>query len=627
MGANNNPSFSYRFGPFSVDVPAGQLRKHGTKIRLAGQPFEILVMLLERAGEVVTREELQQRLWRNETFVDFENSLNKAINKLRQTLADSAEQPNYIETLPRRGYRFIFPLEDTLSSEFRTSADAKEVVNVHDSPSSSSRWITYAIAIGAATAIAFLLVNRWQKQNSETTIKSVAVLPLDYLSNEPGQEFLVEGITDELITQLAKSGAFRVTSRTSSMQYRKTRKGVGEIGKELGVDAVVEGSIERSGDHLRIRAQLVRTATDQHIWAESYDGAVSDLLSLEDRVAKDIATKVAINLTPDQQERFLHTHAVDAEAYQDYLRGRFFWNQRTAEAYTKALEYFQKAVDRDTGYAAAYAGLADTYLLLGGYGISSQNDAIPKAREAAKKALEREDLAEAHASLALIAVNYDWDWKTAEREYLRAIALNPNYATAHHWYGQAYLALVGRFDEAVSEMKRAQELDPLSPMIATDLGVTYYLARRYDDGIHEFERTLEMHPHFLFAEIHMARCYEKKNMNERAIAILENAQKHGDDFFLKEELGRLYAEAGRTKDAETILNDLRRTATSRFEDTTILNGVLIGLKRNDEALTGMQRGLEVHSTVLTSLKVNPIYDPLRSDPRFDELLRKVHLAE
>jgi TolB-like protein/DNA-binding winged helix-turn-helix (wHTH) protein len=653
MDARASSSSIYRFGPYHVDVPAGQLRKHGSKIRLAGQPLDILVMLLERAGQVVTREEIQQQLWSGETFVDFENNLNKAINKLRQALADSAERPTYIETLPRRGYRFIAPINgrppevtpaeipqemqeaaagigNDLAKEtpaFRAPTPQEEASPAAPGATRSSRWPLYGIAFVAIALCALFVANRWQAHNANKPITSVAVLPLEYLSNEPGQEYLADGVTDELITQLAKTGGFRVTSRTSSMQFKKAHKNLQRIAGELGVEALVEGSIERVGDQVRIRAQLVRASTDQHLWAESYDGAVSDLLSLEDRVARDIALKVAVNLTPGQERVFVRTRTVNPDAYLDYLRGRDLWNQRTADGFEKALRYFQAAIDKDPNYGAAYAGLADTYLLQGGFFFRSQNETIPKARAAAQKALQIEDLAEAHATLGLIAENYDWDWPGAEREFRLAIALNPNYSTAHHWYGEAFLALTGRFDEAFVQMKQAAELDPLSPIISTDVGVTFYLARRYDQAIPQLARTLELYPDYEEAEIWLARSYEQKKQCSEAISVLDQNKPFPDTLLQSAERARIYAECGRQTESLKILADIQRQASTRFLDPAIPGGIFIGLGRRNEALTQLERSVAVHSTSLTSLKVLPMYDPLRSDQRFAALLRTVHLSQ
>jgi TolB-like protein/DNA-binding winged helix-turn-helix (wHTH) protein/Tfp pilus assembly protein PilF len=643
---------TYRFGPYYVDRPAGQLRKHGAKIRLAGHPFEILVMLLERAGRVVTREELQQRLWSGETFVDFENSLNKAINKLRQALADSAEQPTYIETLPRRGYRFIAPIDGSpskltpgqipqqmLESAARTGDDAakglsdaqvralrEDVSQAGRRVNRSSPWLACGFVCVALTLGLLFFANHRQKQRSDRSITSVAVLPLECLSSEPDQEYFADGVTDELITQLAKGGLFRVTSRTSSMQFKKSHKNLRQIAGELGVEALVEGSIERAGDRVRIRAQLIRASTDQHLWAESYDGTVSDLLPLEDRVARDIAVNVAANLTPAQQ-RIVRTRTVNPDAYLDYLRGRYFWNQRTADGFEKALRYYQAAIDKDPNYGPAYAGLADTYLLLGGYEFHSQNEVIPKARAAAQKALKIENLSEAHASLGLIAENYDWDWPSAEKEFRLAIELNPSYSTAHHWYGEAFLAVTGRFDEALVEMKRAAELDPLSPIISTDVGVTLYLARRYDQAIPHLARTLELYPDYEAAEIWLARSYEQEKQCHEAIAVLDQHKASLETMVKSEERARIYAECGRQTESLRILDHVRRQASTGFVDPALSGHIFIGLGWRNEALTQLEKSVPLHSTALTSLRVNPIYDPLRSDRRFAVLLQTVHLSE
>lgn len=652
MGTESRLPPAYQFGPYQVDIAAGQLRKHGAKVRLAGQPFDVLVLLLERGGQVVTREELQRRLWSDETFVDFENSLNKAINKVRQALADSAEEPAYIETLPRRGYRFIAPIQESAPEvpkaessgrgPERTGAAGKDLTEERTAAGAETQqgagqigtrraWrfqaLGYGMGFAALAVCALFLAMGWARKHASKAITSVAVLPLEYLSNEAGQEYFADGVTDELITQLAKTGAFRVTSRTSSMQFRKTNKSLPQIARELGVEALIEGSIERAGERVRIRAQLIRASTDQHLWAESYDGEVSDLLSLEDRVARDIALKVAVNLTPAQERQLVRARGVNRDAYLDYLRGRYFWNLRTADGFEKALRYFQAAIDKDPNYAAAYAGLADTYILLSDHSRRSENEIIPQARAAAQRALQIENRSEAHASLGLIALNYDWDWKTAEKEFRLAIALNPNYSTAHHWYGEAFLALTGRFDEALVEMRQAAELDPLSPIISTDVGVTLYLARRYDQAISQLARTLELYPDYQEAQVWLARAYEQKKQYREAISVLDHGNSEGETLLMNQERARIYAECGRQTESLRILEEVQKQESTQFLDPMISGSIFIGLGRKGEALTQLEKAVPVHSTALTSLKVLPIYDPLRSEPRFTALLRTVHLSE
>jgi TolB-like protein/DNA-binding winged helix-turn-helix (wHTH) protein len=640
-----------RFGVFEANLRSAELRKYGTRIKLQERPFQILALLLRRPTEVVTREELRTELWPANTFVDFDHAISSAVSKLREALCDSADTPRFIETVGRRGYRFIAPIDGSPSEVIPSEishpepeagaggALAQELLDLRapasqDQASQVGRrsiWSWRRLVYGLVSVVLILCVllfaNGWQKHNSNGSITSVAVLPLEYLSNEPSQEYLADGVTDELITQLAKTGAFRVTSRTSSMQFKKSNKGLRQIAGELGVDALVEGSIERAGDRVRIRAQLIQASTDQHLWAESYDGGVSDLLSLEDRVARDIAWQVAVNLRPGQERGFLRARTINPEAHLDYLRGRYLWNQRTADGFEKALRYFQAAIDKDPNYAAAYAGLADTYLLQGGFFFRSQNETIPKARAAARKALQIEDLAEAHATLGLIAENYDWDWPEAEKEFRLAIALNPNYSTAHHWYGEAFLALTGRFNEALAEMKRAAELDPLSPIISTDVGVTLYLARRYDQAIQQLARTLELYPDYLEAQIWLARSYEQKKQCAEAISVLDQNKLVPDTLFKSAERARIYAECGRQTESLRILDDVQRQTSTRFLDPAIPGGIFIGLGRTNEAFTQLEKSVAVHSTFLTGLKVAPVYDPLRSDPRFAALLRTVHLSQ
>ncbi len=402
-----------RFGDFEANLRSGELRRNGLKIKLADQSFQVLATLLENPGEVATRDELKQKLWAEDTFVDFEGGLNSAIKRLRDALGDSAEAPRFIETLSRRGYRFIHPVDRD------TRADLGR-------------------------------------------IQSIAVLPLENLTGDPSQEYFADGITDALITRLAQIGALRVISRTSVMGYKGKSKLLPEIAQELSVEAVVEGTVARSGNRVRITAQLVHASSDQHLWAMQYERDLTDILLLQAEVASAIADEVQVRLTPPERARLASARRIDPEAYDAYLRGRLHWNKRTEEGMKRGLELFQRALEKDPTYALSHAGVAECYNMLGFWGVAAPHDVSPKAKAAASKALEiDENLAEGHAARAWVRFAYDWDWAGAEKELQRALELNPGYATAHQWYSHL-LVYQGRVAEALAEVQRTLDLDPLS---------------------------------------------------------------------------------------------------------------------------------------------------------------------
>src|SRR5437867_1875898 len=428
-----------RFGPFELDRDAEELRKNGIKIRLQEQPLQILEILLQHPGKVIAREELREKTWPSDTFVDFDHGINNAIKRLREALGDNTETPRYIETLPRRGYRFIGKIE-------------------REAP----------------------------------RFRSLAVLPLENLSRDPEQEYFAEGLTEALITTLAKIGELRVVSRNSVMQYKGVHKPVNEIARQLEVDAVVEGSVLRVGRRVRITAQLIEAANDRHLWAESYERDLRNVLTLQSEVAQAIAREIRVKLTPVDQARFAEVRAVDPDAYEAYLRGRYHWNRRPSE-FAKAIQCFQEAIAKDSTYVAAYAGLADCLSGLNVWGIVPASEGSVKAKALAQKALEMDhSSAEAHVSLAF-ATMYHYDFLTAEREFERAIELNPRYTLAHQLFGW-YLCTMDRYEEAYAEFQRAIRLDPLSSVIHAMLGNVLIYARRYDQALKQCAKALELDP-------------------------------------------------------------------------------------------------------------------------------------
>jgi TolB-like protein/DNA-binding winged helix-turn-helix (wHTH) protein len=496
-----------RFGSFEMDLRAGELRKHGVRIRLQAQPVQILGMLLERPGEVVTREELRQALWPGDTFVDFDHGLNNAINRLREALGDSAGSPRFLETLPRRGYRFIAAVEGVLSSSSQNSAaqvaDTAPPTPASDKPTAlpveslnaslrTRLWIAGG-AGGAALLVLLVSLNtggvrqRLLKASPPRRIQSIAVLPLVNLSGDPSQEYFADGMTDELITQLAQIGGLRVISHTTAMQYKGTRKSVPEIGRELQVDGIVEGTVFRSGEQVRISAQLVDAPTDQHVWAQSYERDLRDILALQKEVAGGVARQIRAKLLPGEQPR-----AVNPQAYEAYLRGRHDLNAATSKAdLENSIANFKSALGKDTQFALAYSGLALSYLALADFYLAP-HEVMPKAEEAARKALELDDtLSEAHDALGYVELIYRWDWPAAQQHLHRAIELNPSNALAQDHYAN-YLSALGRHAEAFTTSERARELDPLSLLIQANNGMYFFLGREYDRAIEREHNALEL---------------------------------------------------------------------------------------------------------------------------------------
>ena len=502
MGPSLDPPRILSFASFEVDVVSGELRRQGLKVRLQEQPFRLLVLLLDRAGGLVTREEVREALWPADTYVDFDHSVNTAVRKLREALGDSAEAPRYVETIARRGYRFIAPVSLRPTAHVPHPVDAAA-----PSPQSSTaprralparRLLVPAIVagIGVAALMAYWAAARPGPAAQSRHRLTLAVLPFDNLSGDANQEYLSDGLTEEMITQLGRlePDRLRVLARSSTWKYKRADKDIGRLRRELGADYILEGSIRLAADRVRVTAQLVQADDQSQVWAGSYERDLRDVLIVQSEVAEAVGKNIAITLTPDAQARLSHARSIHAEAYQDYLRGRYFFNRRTETAIRQALGYFQKAIAADAGYAPAYSGLADCYSSLGAASVVGglpPREAMPEAKAAAVKALQIDDtLAEAHASLAQVHLLYDWDLVASEKEFRRAIELDPNYTAAHHWYSHCLLPL-GRTADSLAESKRALELEPLQLVVGTHLGWHYLYARQYDQlERFQFERAL-----------------------------------------------------------------------------------------------------------------------------------------
>jgi len=561
-----------RFGVFEVDSRAGELRKQGAKVKLQKQPFQILQVLLQSPGEIVTREDLQQRIWPSDTFVDFDHGLYNAIRRLREALGDSAETPHYVETLARRGYRFIGRAESA------------------------------SIAI-------------------PSPIRSLAVLPLENLSHDPEQEYFSEGLTEALITTLAKIGELRVVSRTTAMQYKGVRRPLREIARELDVDAIVEGTVLRAGDCVRITAQLIDAPRETHLWAESYDRGLRDVLALQAEVAQAIAREIRVKLTPIDQARFAKIHTVVPGAYDAYLKGRYHWNRRPAGV-VEAVKCFEQAVTQDPTYAPGYAGLADGLSSMGAWGLVPANEGCIKAKRLAQRALEIDpSLAEAHTSLAY-ATMYHYDFLAAEREFEQAIEINPRYAAGHHLFG-LYLAMMGRYEEAYTEFQRAIRLDPLA-VSKNLLGFNCLYARRYDQAVSEFVKILDLDPEDGPALCGLGWAYSWKGLHELAIAALRKGVNLWPGTSPLTMLGEAYAAAEQRDDAQKVLEQLFVLSKERYVTPYGVARIYNALGQKAEALQWLETSYQLQAEWLLLLKVDARFDDLRSNPRFQDLMKRMN---
>jgi TolB-like protein/DNA-binding winged helix-turn-helix (wHTH) protein/Tfp pilus assembly protein PilF len=637
--ASPPPNSVVRFGTYEVSLQSGEVRKAGLRIRVQQQPMKLLAVLLEHPGEVVTREELRSRVWPNESFGDFDQALNIAIGKLRSALGDAAENPRFIETLPKRGYRFIADVSvlDAVAHPKRPESVAGDLpardpgltleeAGVTVAPKRQP-WLPRRVIV--ALVLSLLIFFAWRFRSwapALTGIRSIAVLPLENLSGDASQNYFADGMTDELITDLAQISALRVISRTSVMVYKGARKPLPQIARELNVDAVVEGTVLRSGDQVRITAQLIEASTDKHLWSRTYQGDLRDTLALQNRVASAIADQIRISLTPQEQAALKNVKVVNPEAYESYLKGRYFWNKRTADGLKVALAYFTQAIEEDPKYAQAYSGLADTYALLGDwqYAVMTPQEAFPKAKAAAIKALELDStLGEAHNSLAFVLDGFDWDLDGGGKEFERAIKLSPGYATAHHWYAW-HLSLLGRFDEAIMEMRKAENLDPLSLIINADLAELLSLAHSYDESIRQSRKTIEMDTNFALAHNQLAQAYLQKHMYDEAVAELQKAVRlSGDSPTCLANLARAYIASGKRSEAAKLLGDLKKRSNPSYSNAAEIAMIYASLGDADQAMTWLEKGF--HERFNPGVLLRPGFDPLRSDPRFQNLLHRIGL--
>ena len=622
-----------RFGVFEVDFQAGEVRKAGLRIKLQEQPFQVLAMLLERRGEVVTREELHQRLWPGDAFGDFDHGLNTAVKKLRQALGDESDNPRFIETLPRRGYRFIAAIvpADGASSPDRPPSPAPAIAQ--PTPTRSLPWplpAKVAACTGILVAVVFviwMLAGRGLRAPSASplSIQSLAVLPLENLSGDPAQDYFADGMTDELITDLGQISSLRVISRTSIMGFKGVRKPLTQIARELNVDAVVEGTVVRSGDHVRITAQLIYAPTDRHLWAQSYEGDLRDVLGLQNQVAGAIARQIRIQLTPRQQAVLKNARVVNPEAYDDYLKA--FSPRRTIDGLQTSIAYFQQAIEKQPDYAEAHAGMGDAYMRLGHMVALPPEEAFPRAKSQALQALELDDtLAEAHAVLATVKFLYDWDFPGAEKEFLRAIELNPNSIDAHALYAD-FLNAMGRPDEAIAERRRNQGIDPLSLEAVGGQAAELYWARRYDEVIEVTRKVLAVDPNLWSGRLYLGLALAQKHQFPEAIAELQKAVEVTNATTWIAFVADAKALSGDKAGARKILSDLQELSKRTYVSPWWMAIIYSDLGDKDKAFFWLEKCYQRREHDLAFSKVWPMFNSLHSDPRYQDLMRRVGLPQ
>ena len=650
---------TYRLEEFELDPNKRRLAgADGKPVHLSHKPFQVLLYFIENRDRMVSRQELLDQFWEGRDVYDI--TLTKCVGAIRKALGENTETPRFIETRWAEGYRYIGPLEEidapvsagtkeglvsgadpakaenllTTASENLPSTKAQDnsvVATADATPGKRGifrRWYVYiaivVLLIGGAL-LAFMLL-RPASPDSLARIRSLAVLPLKNVPDDSNYEYLSDGITESLITALSQIENLKVISHGSVLRFKHRDADPREVGRQLGVASILEGSVRRDGERVRVSVRLVKTEDGSVLWAgETYERSINDLATLQDEITSQLATRLEAKLL-GRDHASTPRHSRDAEAYQLYLKGRFFWNKRTQESIEKSVEFFNQAIARDQKYAMAYSALAESLVLQSLWGSTSSRESNSKARDAAEKAMVLDvTLAEPHVALGLIKEQHDWDWIGAEREFQQALKLNPNYATAHQWYGE-FLVFMGRTEESLKLLRRAKELDPLSPIINTQVGYPYYCARQYDAAIVEFKKALELEPNFAPALNYLARSYQAKGMDDEAMSTFHKAVEHsGGSPVMRARLGWAYAKTGNAVEAKRILRELEAEAKTRYVAPCLIAALYVGLGDKEQAFVWLEKAFQERDVLLMTLNVESHLDPLRSDRRFQELVRRVGL--
>ncbi len=615
-----------RFRDYELDPDGFELCRAGHRLRLERKPMELLILLAEKQGQLIKREEIIEKIWGKDFFFDAENGINNAVRKIRSALNDDPEQPRFVETSVGKGYRFITPVQRVL--EPASSLATKPLIRQRPA---AFRWkpawvLALGLAAFIAAAFAFNLAGIRSRvfARSVPPIRSIAVLPLQNLSGDATQEYFVDGLTDALITELAQFSSLRVISRTSAMHYKGSHQALPEIARELNVDAVVEGSVIRSGNRVRITAQLLEARSDRHLWAKAYDQDIREIMSLQHDVANNIVHEIQAKLTPQENLRLSRKQQVDPEAYDDYLRGLYFWHKFTESGMRQAQEYFEKSVQKDPSYALGYAWLANTYGQLGDY-VGPRKDFMLKSKETSQKALQLDDnVAAAHGALGWVRWAYDWDWPGAESEFKRAVQLSPGHALSHGIYAR-YLDSMGRFEEAIQEHRIARELDPLDLVLIYDLGDHFGVSREYDKAIVEYRLVLEMDPNFIGAHRGLALAYEGKGMEKESISEWQEEATLAGAPNLAEAIKIAYVRGGYKSALKARLTyDQHRRSEGSYVSFSRFARTYAALGEKDLAVQALEKAFAEREP-MAWLNVDPEWDPIRADQRFQDLVRRVGL--
>lgn len=596
-----------RFGPFELDRDSGELRKHGLRVKLHEKPQQVLLALLEQPGQVITRKALQDLLWPGQTFVEFENGLNNAISRLREALGDSAETPRFIETVPRHGYRFLVKVSrDTPSARLATPL---------------RNWLL-VIALTLGEALLLGAVFHFALPSSKA-IQSLAVLPFRNLGTGTADDYFADGMTDAVTTQLAKLGVSKVISETSVAQFRDTKETVPDIARALGVDAIVEGAVLREGDRVRITVQLIRADTDRHIWAESYERNMADILGLQSDVALGVARAIQSKLSPAKASQHAPPRPVNTEAYNAYLEGRYLLREGSEGlGLGRGKEYLERAIQLDPGFAPSYVVLSTYYVLAD---AESPDIAFPKAKDLAQKALQLDpNLPEAHACIGFAYFYGDWNWSSAETELKRAIALDPDLSLGHRWYA-VYLAAMGRDSEALAEAERAEDLDPLSIVSHDGLAIVALWTGHYDRSIQEGQKILELAPNDARGYEHLAVGHLQTQMYQEALLEAEKGSElsRRDPLFIFLS-AFAYGRLGKMQQAEMLLEEMRGASGKRFVSPYFVASAFAGMNRSKQAMDALDEAYRVHDPYLVFIRVTPWFDSFHSDPRFQDLLQRMN---
>lgn len=631
----------YQFGEFCLDPQNRVLRRGGTIVPLTPKAFDVLLLLVQNSGRIVTKDELMKGVW-GDSFVE-ESNLTQTIFKVRKALDETSDH-RYILNVQGQGYRFLLPITETTNQgrEVETpvaspSAERVPKDRMASPPRSAMDWRLAVVSIAAAAVlITGLAVWRWHPRHSAAEQPGkimLAVLPFENFTGDPSQDYFSDGLTEEMISQIGNldPAHLGVIARTSVMQYKRSQASIPQIGADLGVQYVIEGSVRRDSERVRITAQLIQVKDQSHLWAREYDRDLGHLLELQEEIAREVANEIEFSLSGRRPIEAVREGAAPPpgaksyEAYDLYLKGRYFWNKRTGDGFRQAADYFQKAIDKDPTYGRAYAGLADTFSLMSTWYVGPQNELMPRARTAALRALELDEhLAEAHASLALIKENYDYDWQGAESEFQRAIQLNPQYATAHQWYAE-FLSWQGRFREAFAESEQARQLDPLSLIITSDHASILYYSRQYESALKQYRSVLELDPDFQHAWDGTIPCDWQLGRYQEAIDGINRRAGVPEGPWPWAWKAAIYGASGHAEEARTALAKLEQVSGSGPGRTAMLLVAYSGIGQKERLLELLEKAYSEHSNAVVQIKVDPMYDPIRKDPRFEDLLRRLRL--